>query len=54
VGSNKALDAGRYADVADRFASVWLLNGNTICVIHANPMLKSFEEWLPISESLFG
>jgi len=36
---------------ASRFASVWLLNGNTMCVIHPNPALASFEGWMVIPES---
>jgi hypothetical protein len=39
-------------DVARRFASVWLLNGNTVCCIHPNANIPSWEGWMIIEESL--
>jgi hypothetical protein len=41
------------AETAKTFASVWLLNGNTMCVIHPNPSLSVFEGWLVIPESVW-
>jgi hypothetical protein len=41
------------AEPARSFGSVWLLNGNTMCVIHANPELPAFEGWLDIPESVW-
>lgn len=41
------------AEPAKTFASVWLLNGNTMCVIHPNPSLSVFEGWLVIPESVW-
>lgn len=41
------------AEVAKTFASIWLLNGNTMCVIKANLDLPAFEGWMPIPESVW-
>jgi len=41
------------AETAKTFASVWLLNGNTMCVVHPNPSLSVFEGWLVIPESVW-
>jgi len=38
---------------ASQFASVWLLNGNALCVLHANSAIPAFEGWRPIGESLW-
>ena len=38
--------------VAERFGSVWLLNGNTLCCIHPNQDIPSWEGWMVIEESL--
>jgi hypothetical protein len=38
---------------ASHFGSVWLLNGNTMCVIHPNAALANFEGWMVIPESLW-
>jgi hypothetical protein len=38
-------------DVARQFASVWLLNGNTLCCIHPNANIPSWEGWMIIEES---
>jgi hypothetical protein len=34
------------------FASVWLLNGNTICCIRGSDWFSETEGWLPVEESL--
>lgn len=40
-------------DVARKFASVWLLNGNALCTVAPNPSLEfSAEGWLMIPETL--
>jgi hypothetical protein len=39
-------------EVAKQFGSVWLLNGNTVCCIHPNPDIPSWEGWMIIDESL--
>jgi len=41
------------AETAKSFASVWLLNGNTMCVIKTNPELRAFDGWLVIPESVW-
>ena len=41
------------AEAVDSFGSVWLLNGNTMCVIKPSPDLSSFEGWLVIPESVW-
>ena len=38
--------------LAPQFASVWLLNGNALCCIHQNPVLRAFQGWMMIPESL--
>ena len=40
------------SDVASNFASIWLLNANTMCCIVPNKTLMSFKGWMIISESL--
>ena len=40
-------------DAASRFASVWLLNGNALCVLHANPAIPAFDGWLPIGQNVW-
>jgi hypothetical protein len=40
-------------DLVTAFASVWLLNGNTMCVIKANLSLRAFEGWMVIPESVW-
>jgi hypothetical protein len=40
------------AEAAKQFASVWLLNGNTLCCIRANEQIPSWEGWMVIQESL--
>lgn len=40
------------ADVACHFASVWLLNGDTMCCVHHNPRLAKLDGWMTIPESL--
>lgn len=37
---------------ASRFASVWLLNGNTLCHVKSHRLLPEMNGWLVISESL--
>lgn len=37
---------------AKNFASVWLLNGNTICCIRGGDGFAQTEGWLPVEESL--
>lgn len=39
-------------DIASQFASVWLLNGNTMCCIRPSSRIQAFEGWLVIDESL--
>jgi hypothetical protein len=39
-------------DAAMRFASAWLLNGNTVCCIRANANIPSWEGWMIIEESI--
>jgi hypothetical protein len=39
------------AAVAQKFGSVWLLNGNTLCCIHPNEQIPSWEGWMVIEES---
>ena len=39
-------------DVASKFASVWLLNGNTLCCLHPNKQIPSWEGWMVIEESV--
>jgi hypothetical protein len=41
------------AETVKSFGSVWLLNGNTMCVIKPSPDLSSFEGWLVIPESVW-
>jgi len=41
------------AKAAESFGSVWLLNGNTMCVIKPNSELPAFEGWLVIPESVW-
>jgi len=38
---------------ASKFASTWLLNGNTLACLSSHLQLRSFEGWLPIAESLY-
>lgn len=40
------------ADAAKHFASVWLLNGNTLCCINPNEHIESWKGWMVIEESL--
>jgi hypothetical protein len=40
------------ASVSMHFASVWLLNGNAMCCIQPSSILKAFEGWMMIPESL--
>ena len=40
------------AQVSRKFGSVWLLNGNTLCCIHPNAQIPSWEGWMVIEESL--
>lgn len=37
---------------SESFASVWLLNGNSICCIRRNPLLAFVEGWALVPESL--
>lgn len=49
----EVLRAGSH-DMASQFASVWLLNGNTMCCIRPNSRIQAFEGWLVIDESRSG
>ena len=40
------------SDLANQFASVWLLGGNTLCCIKQNSLIPSWEGWMVIEESL--
>jgi hypothetical protein len=40
------------AEASEQFASVWLLNGNTLCCIRSNAQIPSWEGWRVIEESL--
>ncbi len=42
------------AKATEGFSSVWLLNGNTMCVIKPSPELSAFEGWLVIPESVWN
>jgi len=40
------------AEVATHFASVWVLNGNTMCCLQPNLKIPAWEGWMVIEESL--
>jgi len=53
AGRNQEYVALRHAclEVSKRFASVWLLNGNTLCCIRHNEQIAAWEGWMVIEES---